>query len=82
MEREFFDFDGWDGDIECMTFYKVVLKQQIGKFPVGTQFSSASIVLRHSEGDTVLQLHNKDGNVLAEFRLHYRVGEQIYMAQA
>lgn len=43
MERDLFDWSGWDGDLECMTFYDVVLKKQIGNFPPGTKFDSANL---------------------------------------
>jgi hypothetical protein len=43
MEKSLFDWDGWDGDQEHITFYNPVLKVQIGQFPPGTRFHSASL---------------------------------------
>jgi hypothetical protein len=43
MERELFDWEQWDGDLECMTFYKVILKQPMGIFKPGMSFDSASL---------------------------------------
>ena len=84
METELFSWDGWDGDHECMVFYNVTLKVPVGDIPAGTKFDSA--VINHTnEGKGVLQLNNygeeKDGvgevNLVAEFRLHIKVGERI-----
>ncbi len=87
MERELFDWEGWDGETDCMTFYEPVLKVQIGDYPPGTKFDHA--VLLHKEGYGILQLCNLgekhvedrhvwyDTKLEAEFKIHYRVGEKI-----
>jgi hypothetical protein len=43
IETELFDWDGWDGEPECMTFYNPVLKVDIGKWSAGSQFDYAII---------------------------------------
>lgn len=70
MEKELFDWKDWDGDPESMTFYNVILKRQIGDFPVGTKFSSATILFTKG----ILQLWDYD-SLANEFSLHYQVGE-------
>lgn len=87
MERELFTWSGWDGDMECMTFYDAVLIKQIGKFPVGTKFDSATILQGNSFQSGVLQLTNLSGKtnrdggkeltVVGQFKLHYTVGEEM-----
>lgn len=74
MERELFDWTGWDGDQECMTFYDITLKKQIGKFAPGTKFASA--VLLYDTGD--LQFYN-NGETRKEH--HYEVTESIFMGE-
>ncbi len=34
IECQIFDWEEWDGDIECMIFYNPVLKVQVGKHPL------------------------------------------------
>lgn len=87
MERELFDWSGWDGEPDCMTFYEVVLKVSVGEFPAGTKFDGA--IIMHHEGSGALQFYNlgpekTEGHtnrreiiVVAEFKLHYRVGNRI-----
>lgn len=90
MERELFSWTGWDGDSECMVFYDPVLKVQIGEYPPGTKFDSASVLVNQDGSESgVLQFHNKgkpfkegkatgwEIDLVAEFRLHYRIGEKI-----
>ena len=85
MECQLFYWDGWDGEPLCMTFYKVVLKQQIGKYPPGTKFDNATILQDPEQGNGTLQLMNHgefvNGSapniVMGEYRLHYRVGETL-----
>lgn len=76
MERQLFDWSGWDGETDCMIFYDPVLKVQIGEHPVGTKFSSAAIVQKPEEGKGVLQLWKDDENY-DEYELHYRVGQKL-----
>jgi hypothetical protein len=54
IECQLFSWDGWDGDLDCMIFYKPVLKVQIGKYPPGTTFDSATILFDKS----ILQFDN------------------------
>ncbi len=84
IEQELFDWNGWDGDEECMIFYDAVLKVQIGKFPIGTKFACA--VINHAESGSVLQFEdrgevNEHGDapsiLRGEYKLHYRVGDVI-----
>jgi hypothetical protein len=81
LETQLFSWQGWDGDQECMTFYKPILKVQIGKHPVGTQFDSATILW--TEGKLQLQNHGPFVNGRAEtiytadFKLHLSVGIQL-----
>jgi hypothetical protein len=44
IECQLFTWAGWDGDLDCMTFYNPILKVQIGKYPPGTTFDSATIL--------------------------------------
>lgn len=87
MEQELFCWKGWDGDQECMSFYNVELKQAIGEFSAGTQFSGAQISFVPEELNYgILQFYNEgkeleggvtEIDVVAEFKLHYRVGDRI-----
>ena len=54
LECQLFTWAGWDGDQECMIFYKPILKVQIGKYPPGTTFDSATILFDKS----ILQFDN------------------------
>lgn len=54
LENQLFEWEDWDGDHEMMTYYDPVLKVQIGKWPVGTKFSHATILFNKG----VLQLEN------------------------
>jgi hypothetical protein len=88
IESELFEYDGWDGEPECMIFYKVKLKVPIGNYPSGTEFDSATI-LNGDTHDCILQLSNRDEGhpeaterycpitTMGEYRLHYRVGETV-----
>jgi hypothetical protein len=85
IEREFFDWDGWDGDAECMMFYNPVLKAQVGKYPAGTKFAVAFVI--NSTNGCKLQFINREidkitghfgvDKVMGEYNLHYRIGETI-----
>jgi len=85
MEKELFEWSEWDGDAECMTFYEPVLLVQIGKFPPGTKFDSATII--QSEKGNFLQFDNRGPeepgknyrNLICQavFELHVVVGKQI-----
>jgi hypothetical protein len=86
-ERGLFSYEGWDGDAECMTFYNPVLKVQIGKYPIGTSFDSATIIQPTNIEDAtyaILQLENRgeefeDGYsenvVMGEYKLQFQVLE-------
>lgn len=52
MERQLFDYEDWDGEFDCMIFYNITLKKQIGPYEIGTKFDSA--MLMYDEG--ILQL--------------------------
>lgn len=69
MEKELFDWAGWDGDAQQMMFYDTVLKVQIGEYPPGTKFDSASIGFISGE----LKFCDADGTEVATFNLKYRV---------
>lgn len=73
MEKELFDWDGWDGDPECMTFYKVVLKKPIGEHPIGAEFSCATILMEQG----IVQLYDEAGSLVDEYRLYFTVGERV-----
>ncbi len=74
LETQLFSWDGWDGDHECMIFYKPILKVQIGKYPPGTKFDSATILFDKS----ILQFYDATGEKpLAEYKLNLTVGETI-----
>lgn len=86
IEQELFSWQGWDGNAECMTFYKPTLKVQIGKYPKGTVFDVAFIM--QTNRGCVLQLANNDTThpttdhylptwLMGEYRLHYRIGETL-----
>lgn len=76
MERELFDYDGWDGDPECMIFYSPTLKVQIGTYAPGTKFQSAAITQLEKEDYGKLEFYEEE-KVVATFKLHYRVGEEL-----
>lgn len=59
MEKQLFDWNKWNGDHDCMIFYNPVLKIQIGKYPSGTKFDSAIIMIEPEKG--ILQFYNKSG---------------------
>jgi len=81
IDTQLFSWDGWDGDQECQTFYKPILKVQIGKHPVGTRFDNATILWTKG----VLQLQNhgsfKDGFApivyTAEYNLKLSVADVL-----
>ena len=81
MEQDLFDWDGWDGDPECMQFYHTKLKVAIGEFPIGTEFPTICILQNSNKGSGVLQLYNEEdceiGQPTAEFKLTYLVGEKL-----
>lgn len=86
IEQELFSWEGWDGDQECMIFYDVVLKVDIGNHKAGAAFDSATILSNNNPEDyAVLQLSNKgkrEGNfapniLRGQYKLHYRVGDEI-----
>lgn len=85
MEKQLFDWDGWDGDQECMTFYNPVLKVRIGKHSVGIKFDSATILFAKSKlqlqnyGPEIVEGHNCRREVVytAEYDLKLSVGSVI-----
>lgn len=74
LERQLFDWTGWDGDIECMTFYNCTLKVPIGPYKIGDKFSGISILWVKS----LLQIY-EDGNdsPAYECELELSIGKQI-----
>jgi hypothetical protein len=59
LETTLFDWDGWDSvDSMCIQFYDIVLKKQIGKYPIGTKFKYACIDFQSA----TLTLGQKDDN--------------------
>jgi hypothetical protein len=87
MEAGLFQFDGWDGEIECMTFYDAVLKADIGPHKIGERFDSAVIINEGDKDYAILQLiefgpfDEKLGCqpliIRYECELHYRLGDEI-----
>lgn len=73
MERQLFTWTGWDGDMSSMIFYNPVLIKEVGKFPVGTKFSSAA--LSYESGK--LEFYDEACSVLATYQLHLSVGQEI-----
>lgn len=81
IETQLFSWDGWDGEMESMVFYKPILKVQIGKHPAGTKFDSATVMWVNG----ILQLQNfgpeKEGFsepvYTAQYNLKLLVGETI-----
>jgi hypothetical protein len=71
MERELFDWDGWDGDHDAMIFYNVILKQDIGEYKAGQTFNSACINFEKGQ----LSFYDSDvgGTELARFQLKLQV---------
>lgn len=43
MEKELFDWEGWDGDMKCITFLPKS-PIQLGDYPIGTKFDGAAIM--------------------------------------
>lgn len=70
MENDLFDWDSWDGDHECMTYYNVVLKVPVDLYLPGEKFSAAQISFETS----TLQLYRKD-EIVAEVKLKLVVVE-------
>lgn len=69
MEKQLFDWFGWDGDHECMTFYDVTLKIQIGSHEPGTKFNHAFIMWQ--EG--ILQLPGVVDQGYTDYKLNLSV---------
>lgn len=92
MEQELFDWDGWDGDPECMIFYNAVLKVSVGKYATGTKFDSALIMQSAGNSELlnggILQLCDYEDTqngrrviVKGEYSLHYRIGDVLREAE-
>ncbi len=84
LETQLFSWAGWDGDQECMTFYEPILKVQVGKFPPGTKFDSATILSEGkvqfcNYGPEIVEGHVKRREIAytAEYKLNLSVGETI-----
>ena len=74
MERQLFDWNGWDQqDTASFTFYDVELKVQIGKQTPGTKFSSALIDFQ--TGELSLYRDDRDEYPCANFKLELLVKE-------
>lgn len=72
LERQLFDWDGWDGDLECMVYYNPVLKVQIGNFPPETKFNHVVMMFAKS----LLRLYYNDLEYY-EYKLSLSVSEVI-----
>lgn len=75
MEKKLFSWGGWDGDVEMMSFYDVVLKVKIGEYQPGETFSSAYI--SYLNGELSLYRNLSDENPEAIFKLSFLVGEKV-----
>lgn len=75
MEKLLFSWGGWDGDVEMMSFYNVVLKVKIGEYQPGEIFSSAFI--SYLNGELSLYRNLSDENPEAIFKLSFLVGERV-----
>jgi len=73
MEREWFSWDGWDGDQEYMQFYNVTLKKQVGKHAAGTRFSSAGICFKKG----VIEFYDDTNDIVTRCRISYAIGEEL-----
>lgn len=72
MERELFDWEGWDQqDTMDFTFYNVTLKVPVGPFPAGEKFDSALIAF--NTGVLKLYRHADDETPAAQFKLRLTV---------
>jgi hypothetical protein len=72
LEHKLFSWIGWDEvDTATLQFYKVVLKVQIGKFPIGSTFECAIVSFDHS----YVELYQDDCSWMYEVEL--KVGELI-----
>ena len=85
MERELFDYNGWDGSPSYLTYFHPILKVQVGEFPPGTSFAYASmgpgyIRFFNYEEERISPITGKmisNPVLVAEYRLHYRIGEKV-----
>lgn len=89
MQEQLFSSEGWDDcDTFSFIFYNVVLKVQIGDYPVGTKFSSANIEFEMGyvsfyldetipEGKKVAPKACLQNYEAAKFKLSLLVGELI-----
>jgi hypothetical protein len=73
MEREWFDWSGWDGDQEMMQFYNVVLNKKIGKLEAGTKFSSVCIDFSRS----TIEFYDDMNEVVAKHRVSFAFGDEL-----
>lgn len=60
IERSIFDWEGWDGDQEILTFTDCTLKIPVGPFTAGAKISAISLLLSKSQ----MELYNPEGEVL------------------
>lgn len=72
IEDQLFTWDSRDAyDVLDITYFDVALKVPIGKFPVGTKFSYAVLVLGLSQ----LSLHLDGDKIGIHFPLKLTIGE-------
>ena len=58
-----FDFEGWDGDVEYMTFYKAVFKKDFGPWKSGQKVDCITILYVDDDGPTMKE-YNEDGDAV------------------
>ena len=72
MEKQLFDWDGWDViDTMCFAFYDVVLRQSLGDYEIGRTFGLANLDL--SKGILELYTNTGDREPAATFKLELKV---------
>lgn len=70
MEDQLFEWSDWDSvDTFCMTFYRCILKVDIGTYPKGSIIPSIMIDF----GQSLMVFYNNEGNETSLFNLKLSV---------
>lgn len=68
MEKNFFDYESWDGDFgEFMVCFNCTLKVDVGEYKAGDKIPSINWVT--TENNFTMEFIDAEGNVLARFPL-------------
>lgn len=72
MYDEFFEWEEWDGDVECFMLLNVSLRQPIGKFEIGEHFDLISI--DYTKGDVLFYRNNE---IVTSFKIKLEFKEIV-----